>query len=161
MSARRLVFTPLTEADAQEALAWHYPGAHAAYDLEGTALEDLLDPAHGYHAMRLEDGGALVGYFCLGPHARVAGGTYRDDALDLGLALAPAWAGRGKGLAFTLRVLAQVARRHGDVPVRVTIAEWNRRALGVARALRFREVAAFGGFRRAGGGRYLVLVRRP
>lgn len=150
----------LSEAHALTILGWEYPEPYAAYNMGPASPEEvrrLLDPARGYYGL-LQKPDQLVAYLCLGADARVAGWAYDDSALDLGMGLRPDLVGRGWGLECLRAALGFIGQRGSPARVRATVAVWNKRALGLCRKTRFREVAAFGGFRREGGGPYVVLV---
>lgn len=106
-------FAPMTESDAHSVARWRYTGPYAAYDCPTDEADDsvrlMLDPANQYFAAR-DRAGALVGYCCFGPDARVPGGDYADEsALDVGLGLHPDLTGHGLGPAF-VRAIASLAR---------------------------------------------------
>lgn len=149
---------PLEADDLPLLQSWHHPGAASFYDLrpddEERAAQALSSESP--HFVLLDAGGAAVGYFCVGPAARVAGGRYSREAADVGLVLRPDLAGAGHGRAWTPAVLAFVAARFGT-PLRVTIAAWNQPALRLAAGLGFRVAGGFGGFRH-GGAPHVILV---
>jgi [ribosomal protein S18]-alanine N-acetyltransferase len=146
-----VAFRPLTEADARAIVGWRYDGPYAVYNVEPGAAEaavaTLLDLANAYFAA-VEPGGALVGYCCFGPDARVPGGDYDGiDALDVGLGLRPDLTGGGRGFAFFCAALAFGRARFAPVRFRLTVAAFNLRAQLVYARAGFRVVARF---RRAG-----------
>ena len=149
---------PLRADDLPLLSSWRHAGPGAFYDLvpgdEERAAQALS--AESPHFVLLERGGAVVGYFCVGPAARVAGGRYDESAVDLGLVLRPDLAGAGRGTAWMPAVLDFVARRFGR-RVRATIASSNRRALRLAERLGFRVTGGFGGFRH-GGQPHVILI---
>ncbi|HEX8694524.1 MAG TPA: GNAT family protein [Longimicrobium sp.] len=153
-------FQPMDEESAREILAWRYAGLYAVYD-PGTgdpdaALRTFLDPANAYFAVRDGDG-ALVAYWCFGPDARVPGGDYAGEALDVGGGVRPELTGRGRGLPLLEAALGFARERFHPPAFRVTVAEWN------ARALRACERAGFvveQSFANPEGTRFAVL-RRP
>jgi RimJ/RimL family protein N-acetyltransferase len=112
----------------------------------------------GDHYAIESESGELVGYFCVGEHARVPGGRYDAAAVDLGFGLRPDLAGSGCGASWARAVLAFVKEQQATPRVRATIATWNKRALSVAARIGFRQVGSFGGFRRGAAGHYVVLV---
>jgi [ribosomal protein S18]-alanine N-acetyltransferase len=153
-----LEFRPLDEVSARAVLAWRYEPPYDVYDTapdDAVALGVLLDPANGYHAVR--DHGELVAYCCFGPDARVPGGDYSPDAMDLGVGVRPDIVGRGRGLDFLSAVLAFAAEAVGPRSLRATVAAFNARALRVCERGGFRRT---GGFRRPlDGAEFVILVR--
>ena len=143
----QLLFKPMGEADAREVLTWRYDAPYDIYNADPAHNEEgvaaLLDPANQYF-VALDAGGQLVGYCCYGPDARVPGGDYRDpDALDIGLGMRPDLTGRGNGAAFVGRALAFGREQLGARRFRLTVAEFNQRAMRVYERLGFAEVERF------------------
>jgi [ribosomal protein S18]-alanine N-acetyltransferase len=140
-------FDPISEAAAREILAWRYDTPYDIYNANLEHAEEsvaaLLDQANHYFVASDEDG-RLVGYCCFGPDARVPGGDYRDtDALDIGLGMRPDLTGRGNGLVFVGWALAFGRERLGANRFRLTVAEFNRRAIRVYERAGFVEVERF------------------
>src|SRR5215469_8465714 len=95
-SAFCLRFEPLTRSGALAMMSWRYPAPYSGYDLDTrdpNVLAELLRPQNHYHA--IFSGEEMIGFFCLGPDARVPGWDYDDTALDLGMGLRPDWTGLG------------------------------------------------------------------
>lgn len=70
----------------------------------------------------------------------------------------PDLTGQAKGVDYVAEVIRFISSEWSPARLRVTVANWNKRALRVCRNLGFRRVAAFGGFRRHRGGQYVVFV---
>jgi GNAT superfamily N-acetyltransferase len=149
---------PLAADDLPLLCSWRHAGPGAFYDLvpgdEERAAQALS--ADSPHFVLIDADQAVLGYFCVGSAARVAGGRYDESAVDLGLVLRPDLAGAGRGSVWTPAVLDFVARRFGR-RVRVTIAAGNRPALRLAGRLGFRVAGGFGGFRH-GGQPHVILI---
>lgn len=77
--------------------------------------------------------------FCFGPDARVPGGDYAADALDVGMGVRPDLTGQGRGLDF----VNIGSRKFAPAEFRVTVAEFNKRALRVWKKAGFRVVQTF------------------
>ena len=155
-----LHFEPMDEAAARAIHTWRYEPPYDVYDLAAGPAEDLVrafvDPQNAYHAIR-DEGGELVGYCCFGPDARVPGGDYERQALDVGLGVRPDLTGQGRGAGFVQAVLDFAESRWAPAAFRVTVAEFNRRARRVWEQAGFRQVQRFG--RRADAMPFVVLVR--
>ena len=146
MNGRGYRFRPLTDADARAIAAWRYDGPLAFYDMDETATPGLLDPANAYLAVD-DAAGELAGFVGFGPDGRVPGGEraglYGGDALDVALGLRPDRVGQGHGAAFVSAALAEGRRRHAPVAFRLSVAEFNTRAIRAYARCGFREVARF------------------
>jgi [ribosomal protein S18]-alanine N-acetyltransferase len=155
--AVRYSFTPLDRDTAAQIAAWRYDGPYALYDGDPAGAESLLRPDYRYQAVRDGDG-ELIGFCTFGEDARVAGYTYTDDALDVGVGMRPDLVGHGLGLAFTRVVLDFARREYAPAAMRVTIAGFNRRAQRMCLALGFVEEGRFA--RPGSEDEFVVLVRR-
>jgi hypothetical protein len=94
MSSVALAVRPLTAADARDLASWRYPAPYSMYDADADAERRYLDPAWNYHAI-IDERGPLVAHCCFGPDARVPGGAYADEAVDVGGGIRPELVGRG------------------------------------------------------------------
>lgn len=121
----RWSITPMTQAEAEEVAAWHYPGEYAFYDADSVpeALAELVDPARRgdeYFAARGRDGG-LEGFVQL---EVVQGGT------EIGVGLRPDLTGRGLGSAFTAAAI-DLAQNRCAKRITLAVAAFNLRAIRV------------------------------
>ena len=146
VKSEALGFQPMDETAARAILTWRYEPPYDVYSLDaGDPDEEMrcfLDPAHAYHAI-FDRGGFLAAYCCFGPDAQVPGGDYGPPALDIGLGLHPDLTGQGLGYAFVQAVLRFAQIKFAPAAFRVTVAEFNERALRVWKAARFRPVQRF------------------
>ena len=147
-----LTFTPMDESAARAILSWQYEPPYDLYNLDPAHAEeiiaDFLDPRNAYYAIRdRDDADALVGFCCFGPDARVPGGAYDDDLLDIGLGVRPDLTGLGQGHHYARAVLDLAAHTFKPDGYRVTIAAFNRRARRVWEKLGFQETQRFRGGR--------------
>jgi RimJ/RimL family protein N-acetyltransferase len=108
-----------------------------------------LDPAHAEEIIAdyLEPRNALVGFCCFGPDARVPGGAYDDDLLDIGMGVRPDLTGHGHGHRYARAVLDFAARTYAPNGYRVTITAFNHRARRVWEKMGFQESQRFCGGR--------------
>jgi len=93
-----------------------------------------------YRAVVAADDGTLVGFYCVGGEALVPGVESDDDVVDLGVGMAPAFVGAGRGNAFLQAVLDDVGQELPTKPIRALIQSWNVRSLSLARRLGFVEM---------------------
>lgn len=154
-----LQFRPLRRSDAEALLAWRYPPPYDFYDRREsspTDVEHLLRPELHYFAV-LDETGELIGFRCFGPDARVPGGDYGDDALDLGGGLRPDRTGRGLGRHVIAGAMNYAIRTFSPRQFRTTIAAFNGRALKVCESLGYRAVREF--VRPADGTAFVILTK--
>ncbi len=137
-----VTIAPLTAAQARELVCWQYEPPYEIYTIvpEGTPSAEIegeaayfLQPDVQAHGITAETG-TLIAFCTFGQDARVPGGDYSADALDIGLGVKPSWTGKGMGRDMVSAVVA-FALTHSQPPaLRVTIAEWNVRAQRVWQA---------------------------
>ena len=161
MKTFNLTFKPMDEASAREIFTWRYEPPYDIYN-ENPAkaepfMQTLLDPIYAYHVIT-DERGDLVGYCCFGVDARVPGGDYAADALDVGLGMRPDLTGQGHGLAFFEAVAEFAQRTFAPQALRVTVAAFNQRAMRVYEKAGFEREQAF---QRSGDGMdFVILVKQ-
>lgn len=137
---------PMDETTARAIATWRYEPPYEVYSLDTGDPDELvdcfLDPVNAYYSI-VDRGGCLAAYCCFGPDARVPGGDYDRPALDVGLGMHPNLTGQGLGHAFVHAVLRFAQQEFASSEFRVTVAEFNRRALRVWKAAGFRQVQRF------------------
>jgi ribosomal-protein-alanine N-acetyltransferase len=139
-------FHPIDETTARVVLAWRYPPPYEVYNEEPERVEEVVHEMlkANYHYYRMAEGSdELVAYCCFGPDARVAGGDYSDQAVDIGLMVRPDLTGRRRGQHFAATVLEFAQRTFPQRRWRVTIAKFNLRAQRVWQNLGFHRVQTF------------------
>ena len=160
-NASRLRFRPFLRSDALAMMSWRYPPPYSAYNLdspEPTVLAELLRTENRYHAILCD--GEMIGFFSVGPDARVPGWNYDDNALDVGMGLRPDRTGQGQGYVCLTAILAFVGHESPGRVLRATVLAWNQRALRVCHRAGFRPVATFKK-KDAGDHDCIVLLRNP
>jgi RimJ/RimL family protein N-acetyltransferase len=154
------VFRLMDEVGAREVLAWRYPPPYDVYNASADRIDAdvkaLLDPENSYYLV-CDSAGTVLAYCCYGPDARVPGGDYRADALDVGLGVRPDLTGRGQGSRHVSAVLQFGHTIFGPTACRVTVARFNGRALRVWRKAGFQQVQTFR--RKTDGMPFVVLMR--
>jgi RimJ/RimL family protein N-acetyltransferase len=155
-------FRLISEEDARAILQWRYEAPYSIYNPDPANLEEdlegFLDPRYAYHSIATEQG-ELVGYCCFGPDARVPGGDYSRDALDVGAGLRPDLTGRGLGPGFLNAILDFAEEKFEPAAFRATVAAVNRRALRAWEKVGFQPVATFASRVHPDGLRFVVLMR--
>jgi [ribosomal protein S18]-alanine N-acetyltransferase len=139
-----LRFRPFCPADALITISWRYPAPYSAYNLDPQdpkILAALLRPEYNYHAILRND--EVIGFFLLGPDARVHGGTYDESALDIGFGLRPDLTGRGQGSSYFDVVLRYIEAQMPGRSLRATVVGWNKRAIRLCQRAGFRVLGHF------------------
>jgi ribosomal-protein-alanine N-acetyltransferase len=142
----QFTFRPMDEASARAVLSWHYDEPYTLYNTPPDQIEAgvkaLLDPHNAYYTITDEQG-HIVAYCCFGPDAQVTGGDYSANQLDVGLGVRPDLTGQGQGLAYVNAVLDFARLTFAPRAFRVTVAEFNKRALRVWEKAGFRAMQTF------------------
>lgn len=137
---------PTTADDARQIVGWRYDPPYELYSLDPhTAEEDVAwfsDPANHYFSLR-DDRGVVIAFVCFGEDARVRGGNYQLEALDVGWGLRPDLTGQGLGPSIIEMAVALGRERFGAHTFRATVAAFNQRALRAARKAGFVPTTEF------------------
>lgn len=99
-------FQRLDESDARAILSWQYEPPYDFYNNLGKdtkLLQHFLDAQNNFYS--IFESRELVAYCSFGQDGQVAGGDYREEALDIGMGLRPNLTGRGKGVEYVNTVL--------------------------------------------------------
>jgi RimJ/RimL family protein N-acetyltransferase len=143
---RSWVIVKADEAAVRETLSWRYEPPYDFYNFNPLFIEEdtayLMEPDVQAHAIYNEHGEHL-GLVTFGEDGQVPGGDYRQPALDIGMAIRPDYTGRGLGGDFVFAVVAYAQLNYGPPALRVTVAEFNRRARRVWEKAGFRQTQSF------------------
>jgi [ribosomal protein S18]-alanine N-acetyltransferase len=116
----------------------------------------IIGPGKLYFAAT--DGhGMFISYYCHGAEARVAGGDYSEEALDIGAWMRPELTGRELGPAVINSGMEYGAQRFGASRRQATVAVFNERAI---RACVRVGLVVVGGFKRSDDGTGFVILMR-
>ena len=96
-----------------------------------------------------------MAFYCFGPAGQVAGGNYEIHAVDIGLGLRPDLTGQGHGKHLIRRIIEKAKPEANKLPMRVTIAAFNTRAIHTWTAAGFSEMQTF---KRPNDSRELVIL---
>ncbi len=140
-----LRLVPMAERAVWLIRTWRYPPPYHVYNVHvDEAMDEFLDGS--YYAAE-NDSGELIGFFCFGAAARVpaghAAGCYDADALDIGLGLRPDLTGQGMGRGFMQAGIDFAARELGAACLRLSVLQFNRRAIRLYRNLGFLQTCQF------------------
>lgn len=108
----------------------------------GANLSYWIDPKNHFFAI-VNSSEALEGFCSFGADARVTGGDYSDYCLDIGMGIRPALTGQGNGRRYAQAVARFGMLQYKAQRLRVTIAEFNRRAQQVWASLGFEVTERF------------------
>ena len=144
--AMSFTFRPMDEAGVHELTSWTYEPPYDIYNFHRPPNESdinyFLDPEYAYHAI-IDRTGRISAFCSFGFDAQVAGGNYTSDALDIGLGIRPDLTGQGRGQTFVSAVLDFATATFSPQVFRVTIAEFNKRAMKVWQSAGFQAVQRF------------------
>ena len=138
---------PLREADARAILTWRYPEPYEFYNPPDDGRDDdyvhaFLDPDLQFHAVRDREL-MLAGFCSYGLDGQVPGGDYSDEALDIGLGMRPELTGMGHGAEFFKAILLHGTAVFAPDHFRLTVAQFNARAMRLYEGFGFREQSRF------------------
>lgn len=135
----------MDKATATEILGWSYEEPYDFYNNEVSedSLSELLDGS--YEAVY--GNGELVGFFCAGRAAQVpkgiAAGIYPEGFIDIGLGMHPELTGQGNGQRFFGYAASVIQSEHPGLCLRLTVAEFNARAIHLYKKFGFMEMRKF------------------
>jgi ribosomal protein S18 acetylase RimI-like enzyme len=138
-----LFIKDMSEKFAVEIVNWRYEAPYDFYNNEVTseAINEMIE--NPYYAV-INQSEELVGFFCIGSTAQVPighqFGAYSEEFLDIGIGMKPDLTGKGLGSTFFSKVLQTIEK---DKPLRLTVAEFNRRAIHLYMKLGFIEKMKF------------------
>ncbi|MDN4491972.1 GNAT family N-acetyltransferase [Ureibacillus aquaedulcis] len=148
----------MNEQYAIQILNWKYEPPYDFYNNECTkeALEELLD--NTYYAL-VGTKNELFGFFCIGKSAQVAAGhaalAYEENFVDMGLGMNPLFVGEGRGAEFCSFIIKFIEEKHENTPIRLTVAEFNERAIRLYEKIGFKKENAF----RTDRAKFMTMVR--
>ncbi len=136
------VFRPLEATDVYVIAGWRYVSPYDIYNLnppDQAGVQLFLDTYYGL----TEEGEELVAFCCFGAEGQVPGGDYSPPALDIGMGVRPDLTGQGQGLVYVRAILDFARQTFQPALFRVTVAEFNQRALRVWEKASFRPGQTF------------------
>ncbi|UAL53427.1 GNAT family N-acetyltransferase [Bacillus sp. CMF21] len=155
----QLLIKKMNRRMAAEILQWNYKPPYDFYNMELTEgnINGML--SNSYYAV-VDLNSRLIGFFCLGKPAQVPNGPlpeiYSENMIDIGLGLEPDRTGRGMGHLFFSFILHHVHMGFPNMPLRLTVASFNKRAIRLYKSAGFIEKASFD----TGHSAFLVMVKK-
>jgi RimJ/RimL family protein N-acetyltransferase len=142
----RLTFCKIKKEHALAIIKWRYSSPYDYYNFDADAIQEdlhyLIDAKNDFWAI-LNLQGELEGYCSFGLDGRVPGGDYSAEALDIGMGIRPDLVGQGRGKHYAQAVIGHGTSQYRPQQLRVTIAEFNKRAQRVWAQLGFEQVEKF------------------
>ncbi|MEO2076374.1 MAG: GNAT family N-acetyltransferase [Bacillus sp. (in: firmicutes)] len=136
----KLLIKNMNESHAKEILNWTYQPPYDFYNNECTddSLKELLNGS--YYAV-VDPQNKLVGFYCIGESAQVPAGNqlgaYDNGFIDFGIGMQPEETGQGKGFDFCSFVLSNIQNKFKNITIRLTVANFNKRAIHLYENLGF------------------------
>lgn len=130
---------------AQKIANWEYKPPYDIYNMSGKeeAVEKIL--SNDYYKYSYKN--ILIGYFCFGNAAKVFNNKeniYKDeDYLDIGIGLNPQFCNSGRGYNFFSKAIKAGNELYEQKKFRLTVAQFNKRAIKVYKKYGFRENNSF------------------
>jgi [ribosomal protein S18]-alanine N-acetyltransferase len=154
----KISYRPADEASAREFVQWQYEPPYDVYNCPPEQVEKYIrysiDPKNNIYAM-FDQTEKLIGYCSYGRDARIPGGDYSEDALDIGLMIKPELTGQGLGTDIASKVVQNGVNVYSPGKLRVTIAAFNKRAIRVWEKNGFQQIQTF---KRNGDGMEFVIM---
>jgi ribosomal-protein-alanine N-acetyltransferase len=142
----QLTFCQLEKEHALVIINWHYSSPYDYYNLDADTIQKnlhyLIDAKNDFWAI-LNLQGELEGYCSFGADGQVPGGDYSAEALDIGMGIRPDLVGQGRGKQYAQAVVQHGMSQYRVQRLRVTIAEFNKRAQRVWAQLGFEQAEKF------------------
>jgi len=136
----------MNEEFAAEILNWKYPAPYDLYnnELNPVNIKEMLEDS--YYIV-VDENDRLVGYFCIGNAAKVPigieFGAYAEDLIDIGIGMKPELTGQGYGFTFFSFILEYVQDNDRNLPLRLTVAQFNQRAIRLYKKFGFVKIMEF------------------
>lgn len=142
----KLTFCKLEKEHALAIINWRYSFPYDYYNFDADTVQEdlhyLIDTKNNFWAI-LNLQGELEGYCSFGADGQVQGGDYSAEALDIGMGIRPDLVGQGHGKQYAQAVMEHGTSQYRVKQLRVTIAEFNKRAQQVWAKLGFEQVEKF------------------
>lgn len=143
----RIEIKKLRLQDVDVILSWRYEMPYDFYNPDpGIGVHEyrcqMLSPELQFHGI-WNGPGEFIGFCSFGLDGQVPGGDYRATALDIGLGMQPDLTGQGCGKQFFTAILDFSIKGFSPSTIRITVADFNKRALHLYRGLGFSAVGYF------------------
>ncbi|REB11031.1 GNAT family N-acetyltransferase [Sporosarcina sp. BI001-red] len=130
----------MNENLAKQILSWQYEVPYDFYNNEVNE-EGIKEMVDGSYQILLDQKGELFGFFCTGEAAcvpmRHKYGAYNEKFVDFGLGMNPNYVGEGYGYGFCSFILNYIRECNKGIPIRLSVAIFNKRAIHLYENLGF------------------------
>ena len=142
-----LICREMDEPAARAIANWRYDCGYQMYTVKEEEIEATIQaycqPKNQYFSVSTADVDLFLGYFCFGKEAKVPGGDYQVNALDVGMGIHPNYLSRGLGRC-VLGIALEYARcKIKPRRFRATVAAFNERALRLCLSAGFKKRSTF------------------
>ena len=132
---------------AREISIWTYKDPYSMYNMDGSD-ECIKEFLSGYYFSVSNKEKKLIGYYCFGKFAQVPIGNQfgaydSKEFTDVGLGIKPSLCGKGMGMDFFRKGLEFARNELSIEKFRLTVADFNERAIKVYEKLGFKKVDYF------------------
>jgi len=124
--------------------SWEYAPPYNYYNQSDPigAVNSYLMDKHQYHLIYNFEN-HIMGYCCFGLDARVKGGDYSAEALDVGFGMRPDLTGHGNGASFLSAILEYGIKKYQSEKLRLSVALFNQRAINLYKNIGFSTIQEF------------------
>jgi RimJ/RimL family protein N-acetyltransferase len=151
----------MKEEYARKILNWTYDKPYEIYNMDNDEenMEELLDGSYYAVVDKKEN---LIGYFCFGVSAQVpAGNEYgaynNEEFIDIGLGMRPDLCSKGNGYEFIKSGLEYANKELLKDKIRLTVAEFNTRAISLYEKAGFKRVMEFWRKNKEGDFKFIIM----
>ncbi|MCA0987401.1 GNAT family N-acetyltransferase [Guptibacillus algicola] len=143
---------------ARSTLSWRYEPPYDFYnnEMDEESIKERLDGS--YQAITLDD--ELFGYLCIGEQAQIPighkYGVYHERCVDMGLGMNPDYVGKGYGYGFCERIMNHIKENNPGVPIRLSVATFNKKAIHLYEKLGFVKKDKFD----TGHAEFITMIKR-
>ena len=142
-----LICREMDEPAARAIANWSYDGEYQWYTVKEDEIEATTQaycqPKNQFFSVSTADVDLIVGYFCFGEEAKVPGGDYQVNALDVGMGIHPNYLSRGLGRCVLGVALKYARYKFKPRRYRATVAAFNERALRLCLGAGFKKRSTF------------------
>lgn len=126
------IIKDMDENLARQTISWIYEEPYDFYnnELNEEGIKERLD---GSYRAIIDDNEEVVGFLCTWQTAQIPVGikygVYNDKFVDVGLGMNPDYVEKGYGYDFSTFVISYIKERNTGVPIRLSVATFNKRAI--------------------------------
>ncbi|MDC3414710.1 GNAT family N-acetyltransferase [Aquibacillus sp. 3ASR75-11] len=130
----------MDEKLAKQTLGWKYEKPFDFYngEMSEEGIKERLDDSY---KVLIDEKGKVFGFFCTGESARIPigyqYGVYNEKSIDMGIGMNPVYVGKGYGYDFCSFIMNHIKEQNEGVPIRLSVATFNKRAVHLYKNLGF------------------------